>query len=187
MNRSINDAKMNKIEVDGKNFELFLENETIAKRTRLIGVQLNVDYENRCPVLIGVLNGSFVFMADLLKEIEIACEISFVRVASYDGSVSSGQVREVFGLSDGLKDRDVLLIEDIVDSGLTLSYLLEKVKAQSPASIAVCTLLFKPSAVKTDIPDIRYVGFEIPNDFVIGYGLDYNELGRNLKDVYRAI
>jgi len=178
---------MNNIQVDGKDFEIFIENEAISKKTRLIGVQLNVDYENRCPILIGVLNGSFVFMSDLLKEIDIACEIGFIRVASYQGTESSGTIKEAFGLPDDLKDRDVIIIEDIVDTGFTLSYILEKVKAQEPASVQVCSLLLKPSALKAPIPELNYVGFEIPNEFVVGYGLDYNELGRNLKDIYRAV
>ncbi|MGF1922576.1 MAG: hypoxanthine phosphoribosyltransferase [Bacteroidia bacterium] len=178
---------MNKIQVDGKDFELFLENDTICKKTRLIGVQLNVDYENRCPVLIGVLNGSFVFMADLLKEIEIACEIGFIRVASYEGAESTGTIKEAFGLPDNLKDKDVIIVEDIVDTGFTLNYILEKVKAQSPASVQVCSLLYKPASLLAPIPELTYVGFEIPNEFVVGYGLDYNELGRNLRDIYRAV
>lgn len=178
---------MNKIQVDGKDFEIFLENETISKKTRLIGIQLNVDYENRCPILIGVLNGSFVFMADLLKEIDIACEIGFIRIATYKGTSSTGTIKEAFGLPDDLKDRDVIIVEDIVDTGFTLSYILEKVKAQHPASVQVCSLLFKPAALKSPIPELTYVGFEIPNEFVVGYGLDYNDLGRNLKDIYRAI
>ncbi len=178
---------MNKIQVDGKDFEIFLENETISKRTRLIGIQLNVDYENRCPILIGVLNGSFVFMADLLKEVDIACEIGFIRIKSYQGTESTGTIKEAFGLPDDLAERDVIIIEDIVDTGLTLNYILEKVKSQNPASVQVCSLLFKPKALKTPIPELTYVGFEIPNEFVVGYGLDYNDLGRNLKDIYRAI
>jgi len=178
---------MNKIQVEGKDFEIFLENEIISKRIRLIGIQLDVDYENRCPIFIGVLNGSFLFMADLLKEVDIACEVNFVRVASYQGTKSTGSVKEVFGIPDGLKDRNIIIVEDIVDTGLTLSHILEKVKAQNPASIQVCTLLFKPTALLAPIPELTYVGFEIPNEFVVGYGLDYNGLGRNLKDIYRAI
>ncbi len=178
---------MNKIQVDGKDFEIFLESETISKKTRLIGIQLNVDYENRCPILIGVLNGSFVFMADLLKEIDIACEIGFIKIATYKGTSSTGTIKEAFGLPDDLQDRDVIIVEDIVDTGFTLSYILEKVKAQNPASVQVCSLLFKPAALKSPIPELTYVGFEIPNEFVVGYGLDYNDLGRNLKDIYRAI
>lgn len=178
---------MNKIQVDDKDFEIFLENEIIRKKIRLIGIQLNIDYENRCPILIGVLNGSFVFMADLLKEIDIACEIGFIRVSSYTGSASTGTIKEAFGLPDDLKDRDVIIVEDIVDTGFTLGYILEKVKAQNPASVQVCSLLLKPAALKSSIPELTYVGFEIPNEFVVGYGLDYNDLGRNLKDIYRAV
>ena len=178
---------MNNIEIHNKAFELFLENDTICKRTRLIGIQLNVDYEDKCPIFIGVLNGSFLFMADLLKEIDIACEVGFIRVASYQGTGSTGQIKEAFGLPEDLKGRDVILVEDIVDTGLTLQYILEKVNAQNPASVRVCSLLFKPAALLQPIEELTYVGFEIPNEFVVGYGLDYDGLGRNLKDIYRAI
>ncbi|MES2417588.1 MAG: hypoxanthine phosphoribosyltransferase [Bacteroidota bacterium] len=178
---------MNKIQVDGKDFEIFLENELINKRIRLIGIQLNVDYESRCPIFIGVLNGSFLFMADLLKEIDVACEVEFIRVASYEGVNSTGSVKEVFGLPHDLGGRDIIIVEDIIDTGLTLSHVLEKVSAQEPASIQVCSLLFKPAALLSPMPALNYIGFEIPNEFVVGYGLDYNGLGRNLKDIYRAV
>lgn len=177
---------MNKIQINNKDFEIMLDNDMIAKRTRLIGIQLNVDYENRCPVFIGVLNGSFLFMADLLKEVDIACEVGFIRVASYHGTTSTGEVKEAFGLPTNLADKDVILVEDIVDTGLTLKYILAKVQEQNPASVTVCSLLFKPAALKEPIPELTYVGFEIPNEFVVGYGLDYDGLGRNLKDIYRA-
>lgn len=180
-------ASINKVQVDGKDFEIFLENETIAKKTRLIGIQLNVDYEKRCPIFIGVLNGSFLFMADLLKEIHIACEVGFIRVSSYQGASSTETIKEVFGLPANLKGKDVIIVEDIVDTGFTLNYIIEQVRAQEPASIQVCSLLFKPAALKHPIPELSYVGFEIPNEFVVGYGLDYNDLGRNLTDIYRAI
>ena len=178
---------MNKIQIHDKEFEILLENDTISKRTRLIGIQLNVDYENRCPIFIGVLNGSFLFMADLLKEVNISCEVGFIRVASYHGTESSGKIKEAFGLPDELKGKDVILVEDIVDTGFTLKYILEKVHAQNPASVTVCSMLFKPAALKEEIEELTYVGFEIPNEFVVGYGLDYDGLGRNLKDIYRAI
>jgi len=178
---------MNTVEVADKKFELLIENDNINKRTRLIGIQMNVDYENRCPIFIGVLNGSFLFMADLLKEIEIPCEVGFIRVSSYKGTASTGTVKETFGLPDTLKGRDVILVEDIVDTGFTLKYILEKVHLQQPASVRVCTLLYKPDAIQTQIDELEYVGFEIPNEFVVGYGLDYNGLGRNLKDIYKAI
>lgn len=152
-----------------------------------MGIQINVDYENRCPILIGVLNGSFLFMADLLKEIDISCEVAFIKVTSYQGTASSGKIQEAFGLPTDLHDRNVILIEDIVDTGLTLSYIIEKVKAQQPASISVCSLLSKPSVIKAPIDELLYVGFEIPNEFVVGYGLDYDGLGRNLRDIYRSV
>lgn len=176
-----------KIEIEEKEFDQLLEYDQIKKRIRFLGIQLNVDYENRVPVFLGVLNGSFIFMADLIKEINISSEISFVKVSSYNGSdTTSGVVKEVIGLDLDLKNRDVIIVEDIVDTGITLSYLIEKVKAQNPASIAVCTLLLKPLSLQKEI-DIDYVGFEIQNEFVVGYGLDYKGLGRNLTDIYRAI
>jgi hypoxanthine phosphoribosyltransferase len=178
---------MNKIEVGDKTFELFLSEENISKRIRLIGIQLNLDYENRSPLFIGVLNGSFMFLSDLLKEIDLSCEIAFIKVASYAGTESLGEVKELFGISENLNCRDIILVEDIVDTGLTLKFILEKVYQQDPASVSVCTLLHKPAALKHPIDELDYVGFEIPNDFVVGYGLDYDGLGRNLKDVYRAI
>lgn len=177
----------NRIKIEDKEFEILLENDNINKRTRLIGIQLNVDYETRCPVFIGVLNGSFLFMADLLKEIEIPCEIGFIRISSYDGLESSGQIKQAFGLPEDLHNRDVIIVEDIVDTGFTLGYILNEVYKQKPASVIVCTLLLKPTALKAPIDELEYVGFEIANEFVVGYGLDYEGLGRNLKDIYRAV
>lgn len=178
---------MNNIQIHQKEFEILLEHETICKRTRLLGIQLNVDYEGRCPIFIGVLNGSFLFMADLVKEVNLECEVAFIRVASYKGTESSGDIKETFGLPEDLAGRDVILVEDIVDTGLTLQYILGKVKAQNPASVSVCSLLFKPAALLSPIKELTYVGFEIPNEFVVGYGLDYDGLGRNLTDIYRAV
>lgn len=177
---------MNKIQIADKEFELLLENDQITKRTRLIAIQLDVDYESKCPVFIGILNGSFIFLADLLKEVNISCEVGFMRVSSYNGTESNGTVKEIFGLPDDLHNRDVILVEDIVDTGLTLNYILTEVHKQQPASVAICTLLLKPDALKTKIDELQYVGFEIANEFVVGYGLDYDGLGRNLKDIYRA-
>lgn len=176
-----------RIEIDEKNFELMLELDQIEKRIRLLGIQLNVDFENRIPVFIGVLNGSFIFLADLMKEISIASEVTFVKVSSYEGAKSSGKVKEEMGLQMSVKDRDVILVEDIVDSGKTLRYLLDMIYKEKPASISVCTLLMKPKSLKTKFDEICYVGFEIPDDFVVGFGLDYNGLGRNLNDIYRAV
>ena len=176
-----------KIEIDEKNFELMLEYEQIKKRIRLLAIQLNVDFENRIPVFIGVLNGSFIFLADLIKEIHISCEVSFVKVSSYEGDKSSGKIKKEISLQMPLKDRDVIIVEDIVDSGKTLEYLLEMINKENPASVNVCTLLFKPESLKVKIDKINYIGFEIADEFVLGYGLDYNGLGRNLRDIYKAV
>lgn len=174
-----------RVQIDDKEFDLMLEYDQIQKRTRLLGIQLNLDYENKVPVFIGVLNGSFLFMADLVKEINSSCEMAFLKVSSYKGDSSTGIVRELIGLDIDLKGRNIIVVEDIVDTGLTLSYIIKQLKEKEPASINVCSLLFKPSALQTEIEELTYVGFEIPNDFVVGYGLDYNGLGRNLKDIYR--
>lgn len=175
-----------KIQIDDKEFCKLIEYDQIEKRIRLIGIQLNVDYENRVPVFIGVLNGSFIFLADLMKEIGIASEVTFIKVSSYEGDQSTGNIRQEIGLSMDLKGRDVIIVEDIVDTGATLHHLLEMIKEQQPASVNVCTLLLKPKSLRRQFDEITYVGFEIPNEFVVGYGLDYKGLGRNLKDIYRA-
>lgn len=177
-----------KVQIEDKEFTCFLEYEQIKKRTRLLGIQLNVDYENKVPVFIGVLNGSFLFIADLMKEVHIPAEVCFIKVSSYMGNdTSSGKVKSLIGLEMDLKDRDVIIVEDIVDTGITLEYLLDVIGQRQPASIAVCTLLLKPQSLQRDVGPISYVGFEIPNEFVVGYGLDYKGLGRNLRDIYRFI
>jgi len=175
------------IEIDKKNFELMLELDQIEKRIRLLGIQINVDFENRIPVFVGVLNGSFIFLADLMKEITIASEVTFVKVSSYKGDQSKGKIQEEIGLQMSLKDRDVIVVEDIVDSGKTMQFLLDMIYKENPASVNVCTLLMKPKSLKTKFDEITYVGFEIPDDFVVGFGLDYNGLGRNLNAIYRAV
>jgi hypoxanthine phosphoribosyltransferase len=177
---------MHKIKVEDKEFEIFLENNTLNKRIRLLGIQMNLDYEEKCPLFIGVLNGSFLFMADLIKEINVPCEIAFMRVASYQGTESTGKVKELIGLPENIEGRDIVIVEDIVDTGLTVSYIVKTIKEKKPASVKVCTMLLKPAALKHEIEELEYVGFEIPNEFVVGYGLDYNGLGRNLTDIYRA-
>jgi hypoxanthine phosphoribosyltransferase len=175
-----------KITIDDKTFEPFIEYNMIEKRIRLIGIQMNVDYEDKVPVFIGVLNGAFMFMADLMKEIHIGCETTFVKLASYHGSTkSSGILTEEFPLSMDIKGRDVVIIEDIVDTGRTLKFLLDKIKSLEPASVKVATLLLKPEALEYQFDEIEFIGFEIANDFVVGYGLDYKNLGRNLSDIYR--
>lgn len=174
-----------KLQIDQKEFESMLEHDQVKKRIRLIAIQLNVAYAKRVPVFLGVLNGSFMFMADLMKEIDTAAEVCFVKISSYAGEERSS-VKQLFGLDIDLKGRDVIIVEDIVDTGHTLSFLLEEVEKLEPASLVVCTLLIKPGKLEHNFDEIAYVGFEISDDFVVGYGLDYNGLGRNLKDIYKA-
>ncbi|WP_113660553.1 hypoxanthine phosphoribosyltransferase [Pedobacter nanyangensis] len=176
-----------RVTVHQKEFELLLEEDTIAKRIRLMAIQLNVDYEDKNPIFIGVLNGSFLFMADLMKEVDLPCETEFIKVASYHGTGSTGSVKDALGMPANLKGRHLVIVEDIIDSGLTMKYILSKIEKQEPASVAVCTLLFKPEALKEPLEGLNYVGFEIPNEFVVGYGLDYDGLGRNLNHIYRAV
>lgn len=176
-----------KINIHQKDFELFLEEETIAKRIRLMAIQLNLEYENKQPIFLGVLNGSFLFMADLMKELTLPCETEFIKVASYYGTESTGAIKEALGLPQNLQGRDVIIVEDIVDTGLTMQYVVAQVNAQLPASVSICTLLFKPAALKIPLPALKHIGFEIPNEFVVGYGLDYDGVGRNLNHIYRAI
>jgi hypoxanthine phosphoribosyltransferase len=172
--------------IDDKTFELFIDNSMIEKRIRLMGIQINVDYEDKVPIFIGVLNGSFMFMADLMKEVKISCETTFVKLASYHGGTeSTGKITEEIGLLVDIKGRDIIIVEDIIDTGATLKYLLDKVYKEEPKSVKVAALLMKTSALKYHFDEINFICFEIANDFVVGYGLDYNGLGRNTCDIYR--
>ncbi len=169
-------------------FEILLTAEKIEERVKAIGIQLNEDYNNSIPVFIGVLSGSFLFIADLIKQVSIPCEINFTKLASYYGGTSSTlKIREDIDLTVDIKGRDVLIIEDIVDTGNTAHYLIQKLKEREPASLGLCSLLLKPASLQKKIEELKYVGFEIENEFVIGYGLDYKELGRNLKDIYKKV
>ncbi|MBS7565905.1 hypoxanthine phosphoribosyltransferase [Mucilaginibacter sp. Bleaf8] len=174
------------MKIDDLEFEPLIEEETIAKRINLLAVELNADYAGKTPIFIGVLNGSFLFVADLVKHITIPCEVTFTKLASYyGGTTSSRKIREDIDLSTDISGRHIVIIEDIVDTGNTLAYLIEKLKLKNPASISVCAMLVKPGKLETSVEELRYVGFEIENEFVVGYGLDYKELGRNLRDIYR--
>ncbi|WP_295720780.1 hypoxanthine phosphoribosyltransferase [Mucilaginibacter sp.] len=177
-----------KIKIADLEFEPLINAETIEERVKTIGLQLNSDFENSVPVIVGVLNGSFLFIADLIKQISIPCEIAFTKLASYYGGTTSQlKIRDDIDLIVDIKGRDVLIIEDIVDTGNTLHYLIDKLKQREPASIKVCSLLLKPAALQKNIDELKYVGFEIENEFVVGYGLDYQEMGRNLRDIYKKV
>ena len=160
-----------------------VEEDALAVRVRDLGAQISADYAGRELFLVGVLKGAVFFVADLMRHLDVACEIDFMAVASYGSSTdSSGVVRILKDLDAPIDGRDVLIVEDIVDSGLTLNYLFRTLKARNPASVEVCALLTKPERRKVELP-IRYVGFEIPNEFAIGYGLDLDERYRNLPYV----
>ena len=177
---------MQTINVKDKSFSLFIPEKEILKEVKRIATQINRDYAGKEPVFLAVLNGSFIFAADLMKEVNLSCEISFVKMASYQGVNTTGQIREVIGLNVDLTDRPVIVVEDIVDTGLTMAHMLEVLKKQNPASIDICTLLLKPGKLQVDL-NIRYCCLEIPNDFIVGYGLDYDGYGRNTRDIYTLV
>jgi hypoxanthine phosphoribosyltransferase len=169
-------------------FEPLISTDTIEDRVKAIGAQLNADYKDTKPLFVGVLNGSFMFIAELIKQIDIPCEITFTKLASYyGGTASSGKIREDIDISIDIIGRDLILVEDIIETGNTLNYLIEKLSVRKPASITACTLLLKPGAMLRKIPELKYTGFEIDNDFVIGYGLDYKEQGRYLKGIFKKV
>lgn len=175
---------MTDVQVHDKIFTPFITAAQLQARVAELGGEIDRDYAGKKPLLIGVLNGSVIFMADLLRHIKTACEIGFIRVSSYHGTETTGKVRSVMGLSDDLAGREVIIVEDIIDTGDTAVYLINELKKKQPAGIRFATLLFKPSVLRHDVrPD--YVGFEIPPAFVVGYGLDYDGLGRNLADIYQ--
>jgi hypoxanthine phosphoribosyltransferase len=163
--------------------EILIDEETLAARVAELGAEVSADYEGRDLLLIGVLKGAVFFMADLMRHLTVACEVDFMAISSYgDATDSSGIVRILKDLDISIEGREVLVVEDIIDSGLTLSYLMRNLESREPASLEVCALLTKPSRREIDVP-VRYVGFEIPNKFVVGYGLDFAERYRNLPYV----
>lgn len=177
---------MQTIQVKDKSFSLFITEEKIQAEVKRIAEQINKDFQGKEPVFLAVLNGSFIFAADLLKEVSLPCEISFVKLASYQGVNTTGQIREVIGLNVDLTGRPVIIVEDIVDTGLTMAHMLEELKRQNPTSIDICTLLLKPGKLQVDL-NIKYCCMEIPNDFIVGYGLDYDGYGRNTRDIYTLV
>jgi hypoxanthine phosphoribosyltransferase len=174
------------VKLGDKTFQKYIEEAKIQEAVKRIGEQINQDYEGKCPLIIPVLNGSFMFAADLVKQLTCLCEVSFIKASSYRGTNSSGELTSLIGINEDISGRDIILLEDIIDTGHTLSKIIPLFKELKPASIKVVTLLFKPAAFKANM-QIDYIGIEIPNEFIIGYGLDYNGLGRNLKEIYQVI
>lgn len=174
---------MSVVKIQDKLFETSISEAEIKQRVKAVAEQINRDMAGKNPLLLAVLNGAFIFAADLMREITIPCEISFVKLASYQGVTSSGTVKEVIGINENLSGRTVIIVEDIVESGLTMKRMIESIGTRNSASVHICTLLLKPDRLKVPLT-IDYVAFRIPNDFILGYGLDYDQQGRQLKDIY---
>ncbi|MCB0497195.1 MAG: hypoxanthine phosphoribosyltransferase [Cyclobacteriaceae bacterium] len=172
------------MKIKDKNFVPFISAEEINDRVAKLAKQINKDYKGKTPLFIAILNGSFIFASDLLKEINLDCEISFIKLSSYTEMASTGNVKELIGINENIFNRDVVIIEDIVDTGNTMKGVMGEFKERGAKTIEIVSLLVKPEALVNAI-DIKYVGFEIPDKFVVGYGLDYDGLGRNKKAIYQ--
>lgn len=172
------------VSIHDKTFELFIAGHRIQTKVQLLGAQLSEDYHGQSPLFIGVLNGSFMFAADLMKSVNIPAEITFIKVSSYEGMESQGKTKHLIGLKESIEGREVVVVEDIVDTGITMEGIVHELNHAGAKSVEVASLLLKPECLQRDVK-VKYVGFEIPEKFVVGYGLDYDGLGRNLKDIYQ--
>lgn len=174
---------MSQVKILDKTFKIFIPEAEIQKRVKAVAERINQDMAGKNPLLLAVLNGSFMFAADLMRQITIPSEISFVKLASYQGTTSTGKIKEVIGLNEDLTGRTVIIVEDIVDTGYTMKQMIESLGTRHPAAVHVCSLLVKPGKLQVPL-HIEYAAMEIPNDFIVGYGLDYDQQGRNLRDIY---
>lgn len=174
------------VKIKDKTFQPSITEAEIKSRVTALAQQISRDMEGKTPLFLGVLNGAFIFAADLIREMTIPCEISFVKLASYQGTTSTGKIKEVLGINEDLSGRTVVIVEDIVESGQTMKRMIESLGTRNPASVHICTLFFKPDKLQEEL-NIDYVAFRIPDDFIVGYGLDYDGLGRDLKDIYTIV
>jgi len=172
------------MEIKGKSFEILITEEELQNKIDIMAKAINEDYNGKTPLFVGILNGSFMFVADIMKKITLPSKVSFIKLASYNEMSSSGSVNELIGLNENIFKKDVIILEDIIDSGLTISSVIEEFKSRGAASVEVAVLLLKPKALKTEV-DIKYIGFEIADEFVVGYGLDFDGYGRNANAVYQ--
>ena len=178
---------MKQVNIHDKTFELYIPYEKIRSVIEVMAEKMNTDFAEKDPLFVCILNGSFMFAAELFKRIDLMkAQITFVKLASYHGDKTSGEVKQLIGFNENLTGRTVVILEDIVDTGITLDNILEQLKLLKPAEIKVATLLLKPDALKKEV-QLDYIGLKIPNDFIVGYGLDYNGLGRNLIDIYSVV
>ena len=177
---------MKTVKIKDKEFSVSIAADEIHEAVCNVAQKINKDMDGKTPLFLAILNGSFMFASDLFKQLTIQCEISFVKLSSYQGTTSTENVKTIIGLTDDIKGKTVIIVEDIVDTGYTIQDIIDNLKKFDPAEIRICTMLFKPNAYKKNI-NIDYVGIEIPNDFIVGYGLDYDGLGRNLADIYKIV
>lgn len=177
---------METIKIKDKVFSVSIPEAAIQREVVRVAEEINRDLKDANPLFVSVLNGSFMFTADLMRYVSIPCQISFIKLASYQGTASTGVIKEVLGLSEDITDRTVVIVEDIVDTGHTMQRLLETLGTRNPKEIRIATLLVKPDKLKIDL-DIKYVAMNIPNDFIVGYGLDYDGFGRNYRDIYTVV
>lgn len=175
---------MKSVKIKDKEFDLFISEAEILRSIDRIAEQMNKDLDGKNPLFVCVLNGSFMFASELMKKVNIPSEISFVRMTSYQGTQSTGQVKEIYGLEENITGRTIVIVEDIVDTGHTMSLIIDQLKSGNPEEIKIATLLFKPEALKKKVK-LDYVALEIPSDFIVGFGLDYDGYGRNLADIYK--
>lgn len=174
---------MKQIKLHDKTFELFITAEKINSAIEDMAIKMNSELTNKNPLFISILNGAFMFTSDLMKKLDFDCNLTFLKLSSYQGTSSTGEVKKLFGLNESIEGRTVIIIEDIVDTGITLEHIMKQLQELQPAEIKIATFLLKPDTFHGRVKP-EYIGIEVPNDFIVGYGLDYNELGRNLKDIY---
>ena len=179
-------SDMSTIKIHDKVFRTSYSEAEILQHVKAVADRLNKDMEGKNPLFLAVLNGSFIFAADLMRMITIPCEISFVKLASYQGTLSTGKVKEVIGINEDITGRTVVIIEDIVESGLTMKRMIDTLGTRNPESVHICTLLLKPEKLEVNL-NVEYAAMESPNDFIVGYGLDYNQQGRNLREIYTLV
>ena len=172
-----------KIKLQDKVFKVMIPAEEIDKAVERVAEKLNERYEGHTPVFLGVLSGSFLFLSDLVRKTTFDSQLAFVKISSYEGTESTGNVKQQFGVDFDIEGRDIIIVEDIVETGHSMNYLLDHLRRKNPASISICTLFFKPEKFLYEYP-IDYTALSIGNEFIVGYGLDYNQLGRNFKDIY---
>lgn len=174
------------VQVHDRYFKPFIDEKVIQKEVTRVATEMNHDLAGKDPIFLGILNGAFMFASDLYKQLEFPCQITFLKLASYSGTYSTGSVKQLIGIGQDLKDRMVVVLEDIVDTGVTLETIIRQLSGYQPREIKVATFLHKPNATLTEVK-LDYLGMSIPNDFILGYGLDYDGYGRNFKEIYQLV